>query len=339
MSILQWLGGHSSSFLDRFNWNPQQAPNSTSDVVVKPSSAAAITVANATINSLATNANATLTVTPTDTFTILGAADASNPTGASTNAGTISLGSAVDFYLDGNFTNAGVLNTAAASDVWVNSTFVNDGAIHQNGDFTLGQSHTGTVTNAAGATWSINGAVDLLQGSATGSIFTNHGTLTRSGAGVTDIGVATTNSGDVSVTSGKLEFLSTVANTGTMTATGATLSLDKAVSGTGALDIGGGGALNILGGSDAHQTVDFLGAGTLDLHSAGTFGGHISGFAGHDLIDLGHTIATSAGFSGGVLTLLDGTTPVAHLNFNGSYTTSSFHLTGDNHGGTLIHFV
>ena len=336
MSILNWIGGSSASFLDKLNWSPRVSPNSTSDCQVNPSGATAISVANATINSLDTNANATLTVVATDTFTILGAPDASNATGASTNSGTIALSSACDLFLDGLFTNAGALNTANASDVWVNSSFSNTGKVNQSGDVTVGQTHTGAVTNSA--TWSISGAHDIAKGAA-GGTFTNEGTLTRTGIGVSDVAVATTNSGSVSVNQGKLEFGSTVANTGTMTATGSILELDKAVSGKGALDIGAGGVMDIRRGADSGQTVDFLGTGKLELESAGTFAGHISDFKGNDLVDLVSTIATSESFSGGVLSLFDGSTAVAHLNFNGSYATSCFSLTTDAHGGTLVHFV
>jgi hypothetical protein len=204
------------------------------------------------------------------------------------------------------------------------------------------------VTNALGATWSIGGAVDIAAGPVLGSSFTNAGTLTRGGAGVTDIGMSTTNSGRVGVASGQLEFLSAVANTGSMTAKAATLTttanltLDQAVSGAGKLNLGANGNIDIVRGIDSGQTVDFLtalNAPKLELGSAGTFAGHISGFGGSDLIDLAHTIATSESFSGGVMTVLDGSTPVAHLNFNGSYSTSSFKLTADGSGGTLIHFV
>jgi hypothetical protein len=45
------------------------------------------------------------------------------------------------------------------------------------------------------------------------------------------------------------------------------------------------------------------------------------------------TPAISARFSSGVLTVLDGSTAVAHLNFKGSYSTSSFGLASDLHGG------
>jgi hypothetical protein len=336
MSILNWIGGHSLNFLDKLNWSPHQTPNSGSDCQVNPSSATTISLANATINSLDSNANATLTVAATDTFTIVGAPDAANPTGASTNSGKIVLNSASDLFLDGLFTNAGALYTLGGSDVWVNSSFSNHGAVHQSGDFTVGESHTGAVTNSA--TWLIAGAVDIAKGVA-GGTFNNEGTLTRSGAGVSDVAVATTNSGSVSVNQGLLEFGSTVANAGKMTATGSVLELTRAVSGVGKLDIGTGGVMDILGGKDSGQTVDFLGTGSLKLGSAGVFAGHISDFKGSDLIDLMSTPATSKSFSGGVLTVMDGSIAVAHLHFNGSYSSSSFGLASDGHGGTLVKFV
>jgi hypothetical protein len=348
MTSLTWLGGHSTDFSDKFNWSPQHTPNSTSDCFVDPSSATTISVGNVTINSLATNANATLSVVSTDTFTLLGVPDSADPSGASTNRGTILLDSACDFFLDGKFDNIGTLKTAEGSDAWVNSTFENDHTVSQSGDFTLGQSHVGTVINDTGAVWSIHGANDILAGSVAGSTFTNMGTLTRGGTGVSDFGVAMTNSGHVTVNGGLLEFFSMVANTGTMTATGgATLQLDKAVSGTGALDIGTGtgtaGTVNLVTGADTGQTVKYLGSGTLDLEHAGAFAGHISGFSGSDLVDLVRTIATGESYSGtssgGVLTLTDNGTAIAHINLIGFYTASSFSLSSDGNGGTLIHFV
>ena len=218
----------------------------------------------------------------------------------------------------------------------MNSSFSNTGQVNQSGDFTVGQTHAGEITNSA--TWSITGAHDIAKGVA-GGTFTNEGTLTRGGTGVSDVGVATTNSGAVSVNQGKLEFSSTVANTGTMTATGSVLELTHAVSGAGALDIGTGGVMDLVRGKDAGQTVDFLGTGKLELESAGTFAGHISDFKGSDLIDLLSMAATRESFSGGVLTVFDGSAAVAHLNFNGSYSTSNFSLASDSHGGTLIKFA
>jgi hypothetical protein len=124
-----------------------------------------------------------------------------------------------------------------------------------------------------------------------------------------------------------------------MTTTGATLSLDEAVRGVGSLALGADGTLNLVAGSDAGQTVDFLGNAILGLSAAGAFAGHISGFRGNDVIDLVGTLADNKSFAGGVLTLSVGATPVAHLQFNGAYSTSSFSLSSDHAGGTLVHFV
>jgi hypothetical protein len=344
MSFLKWLGGSSDKFSDKGNWTPRRVPNSHSDVLIEPSSATTIVAATTEINSFVTNANTNLAVSASRIFTIVGAPDAANPTGASKNGGTFSLGQQGELFLDGQFTNAGLLSTGDRSDLIVDGAFANVGVVAQNGDLTLGDpSDPGSLTNERGATWSINGDANII--GAVGSHLTNAGTLTRSGTGVTDIiDVSTANSGSVNVTSGELDFISDtgalLSNTGTMTATDATLIIDETVSGVGKLDLGAGGALTLVGGSDAGQTVDFLGKNaTLHLVTRGEFAGHISGFGAHDLIDLVDTIVNHESFASGVLTLSDGSTPVARLNFNGAYSTSSFSLSTDHTGGTLIHFV
>jgi hypothetical protein len=345
MSILKWLGGSSDRFNDPGNWKPHTVPNSSSDVLIEPSSATTIVAGTAEINSLVTNADTTLAVGATGIFTIVGAPDAANPTGASTNGGTFSVGQCAELFIDGQFTNAGLLGTGDRSDLIVDGAFTNAGVVDQNGNLTLGNnpSHAGTLTNERGATWSINGGVNII--GAIGSHLTNAGTLTRSGTGATLIvDVSTTNSGSVNVTSGELDFISDtgalLSNTGTMTATNGTLILDETVSGVGKLDLGAGGALTLVGGPDAGQTVDLLGNNAaLNLVTRDDFGGHISGFGANDVIDLVDTIVNHKSFAAGVLTLSDGSSPLAHLNFNGAYSTSSFSLSTDHNGGTLIHFV
>jgi hypothetical protein len=243
-------------------------------------------------------------------------------------------------FLDGRFTNAGLLGAGHNSEMFVDGTFTNTGTVNERGDVTLGDAtHAGTLTNMHGATWTFDDAANLLAGVGNGSRLANEGTIRRSGIGVTSVGVSTTNSGNVSVSSGELDFLSSVSNTGTMTATGATLSLETAISGVGRLDVGAGGTLNLAAGSDAGQTVDFLGNATLDLNAADTFAGHINGFGANDVIDLVNILADNKSFAGGLLTLSEGATRVAHLDFNGAYSTSSFSLSTDHHGGTLVHFV
>jgi hypothetical protein len=343
MSILKWLGGSSNLFGDKNNWAPHQTPNLASDVLIDPSAATEIAAQDAAINSLVTDANTSLAVGATGIFTVLGRPDAANPTGASTNRGVFSLGQSAELFIDGRFTNTGLIRSGERSDIIVDGAFTNAGVVDQSGDLTLGNgTHAGTLTNEQGATWSINGDANI--DAAAGSRLINAGTLTRSGTGVTDIvGASTTNSGSVSVTSGELDFVSdfpsALTNTGTMAATNATLILDEAVSGVGKLDLGAGGALTLVG-TDAGQTVDFLGKhATLDLLPVGDFGGHTEGFGANDLIDLADAIVNHESFGGGVLTLSDGLTPVAHLNFNGAYSTPNFSLSTDHNGGTLIHFV
>jgi hypothetical protein len=340
MSILNWQGGFSAFFSDAGNWQPQVAPNATSDVRIEPSSPTTIVAADSEINSLLTDANTTLVIGATGRFTILGAPDASNPTGASVNHGTLSVDLCAELFVDGRFTNAGLLSSGFDSKIFVDGPFTNAGTVNERGNIILGDAtHAGTLTNMHGATWTFTDAANVLAGAAAGSHLTNEGTLTRNGVGVAGIGVSTTNSGNISVTSGELDFLSSVSNTGAMTAAGATLSLDAAVSGVGMLDLRAGGTLNLVTGSDAGQTVDFLGNGTLDLGAANAFAGHISGFGGADVIDLVNTLANHESFAGGVLTLSEGGTQVERLHLNGAYSTSSFSLSSDHNGGTLVHFV
>ena len=337
MTQLTWIGGSSNSFQDKKNWNPQTAPGATSDVIIAPALATSIVAANDTINSLTTNANTTLSISATDTFTIRDVPGSV----ASTNGGTLSLGAAADLFLSGTFDNTGTLATHATSDVWVTGTVDNSGTIQQSGDVNVGNASTaGAIINEASGHWHISGNVDVTGGAAAGSSLQNAGSLIRDGVGVTDVSVATINSGQIYLGSGTMEFLRPVTNTGTMTVggAGASLYLSTAVAGTGSLDINGG-SLHLLHGADAGQTVDFMSSGTLDLNAPGIFAGTIAGFGANDLIDLVKTAATSATFGGGVLTVLNGAATVASLHMSGTYTSADFLVTSDNHNGSFIHFV
>jgi hypothetical protein len=195
------------------------------------------------------------------------------------------------------------------------------------------------VVNEAGAHYRVTGTVDLIT-AGTGGTFTNDGSFVRSGMGGTDVTVAYVNQADVTVSSGSLNFLGGISNSGTMTAAGAHMTVRHAITGAGTLDISAAGTMTLGAGSDIGQTVDFLtGGGTLGLAAPGTFAGKIAGFGTGDLIDLIKTPATSEKFAAGVLTVKNGSAVIANLHFSGSYTSSSFALSSDAHGGTLIHFV
>ncbi|MGH7065569.1 MAG: hypothetical protein ACREET_15950 [Stellaceae bacterium] len=75
---------------------------------------------------------------------------------------------------------------------------------------------------------------------------------------------------------------------------------------------------------------------TVPLATPAAFAGTFSGFTQGDVIDLVDVAATRAVFSGGVLTVLDGSTKVATLNFDGPYIGSEFFVRSDGHGGTDI---
>jgi hypothetical protein len=133
----------------------------------------------------------------------------------------------------------------------------------------------------------------------------------------------------------------TVYNYGTIESKDGDLQIKGDVSGNGTLKIAGGSALQ-LDGSDTNN-VTFLNtsghAGALVLDDAFDFSGKVSGFAGHDSIDLkdmnvngGHVSVT---YSDGTLTVRDGAQTV-NIAFNGNYSSNSFSFANDGHGGILI---
>ncbi|MBR0934952.1 Ig-like domain-containing protein [Bradyrhizobium jicamae] len=140
-------------------------------------------------------------------------------------------------------------------------------------------------------------------------------------------GVINTASTVLDITGNKVLALSNMHQAATIEA-GATLELTGAVSGT----------------------VKFAAAtGTVVLDHATQFTGSISGLSGDgsktnsDILDLKDIVfgsGTQASFSGttsgGVLTVSDSQNHVAHLTLVGDYTHSTFNLSSDNSGGTLV---
>jgi autotransporter passenger strand-loop-strand repeat protein len=104
-----------------------------------------------------------------------------------------------------------------------------------------------------------------------------------------------------------------------------------------------GGLFEVANGGTASGTVSFVSGGTLQLDATG-FTGKLKGFGASDRIDLrniafgsGTTRSFAAAPSGtsGTLTVTDGTHTI-HLTLLGSYKTSNFTLSSDNHNGTLV---
>jgi len=131
---------------------------------------------------------------------------------------------------------------------------------------------------------------------------------------------------------------------GIYAAPGTTLQISQALSGaTGAATIGSGATLDLLSADSASVTFQ-ASTGILELADPAAFSGTIFGFTGttlsdSDQIDLQDIKFSSVhdSFSGGILSIGDGSGDSASLDFNGTYTPSSFQLASDSSGGTIVY--
>jgi hypothetical protein len=129
-----------------------------------------------------------------------------------------------------------------------------------------------------------------------------------------------------------------VIDDGSIVAQSGTLTLIDAVSGVGKLVVGPDATLAAhaaLGGT----FVEFGGPGTLVLGDPAAVTAQMQGFATGDVIDLQGLVANTLSFSGGTLTLDDGSTPLVSLVFQGNYTSGDFILSSDHGSGTDIGFL
>ena len=176
-------------------------------------------------------------------------------------------------------------------------------------------SNNSTITNEAGADWSLNGNNPL----GTLSTLSNAGTIDSNGA------------------TSSINGLSTITNTGTIEVHTGSLKLAAAVSGTGALTIDAGATLELTTSVSSGQTVTFASnTGMLKLDNAQSFHGTVAGFsttdgtqANSDQIDLANINHKSASFSesfdsnSDTLTVTDGTN-TAVIKFTGNVGTLNF---------------
>jgi hypothetical protein len=204
-----------------------------------------------------------------------------------------------------------------------------------------------------------NGAVTLsggaIEGSASGETLINAGN-TISGAGTIGNGnghLALDNvSGTVEAHGGTLilDTGTSITNTGTLEAApGATLQIDDPVDGTGgSATIGAGATLDLAAAYSG--SVTFEGStGVLKLGDAQTFSGQIFDLTGNgnlsssdeiDLTDIAFGPQTTASYTGnvngGTLTVTDAQHDTASIKLVGDYENSTFTLSSDGDGGTLV---
>jgi hypothetical protein len=129
-----------------------------------------------------------------------------------------------------------------------------------------------------------------------------------------------------------------VQNSGAIVADNGRLKIEGAVSGAGAITIDSLAQLEFGDAVSAGQTIAFTAGANeaLKLDRAQRMAGEITGFAAHDVIDIKNLVVTSDSYSGGVLSLFDGTTQLASLAIAGNYTGQVFALSSDGLGGTNI---
>jgi hypothetical protein len=126
-------------------------------------------------------------------------------------------------------------------------------------------------------------------------------------------------------------------NTGIIETNSGTLIVDSPVTGHGQAVIDGG-TVEFSKASDNNVLFSSTSPGTLVLDQSENFSGHILDFGNHDQIDLSDIAfspSTSLTYSAGHLTVSNGNNSVS-LAINGSYSSSSFSMSTDGHGGTLI---
>jgi fibronectin-binding autotransporter adhesin len=173
-------------------------------------------------------------------------------------------------------------------------------------------------------------AIELAAGAQTGALFGLGTNVTGFDALRVDAGAAWKLSGDagsVSVTNDGTIFT----NGGIILALG-TLGEDPGAQGVVAV---GGGGVQFDAAVDAIETLIFTDATGLALLARPQgFSARISGFRAGDTIDLVGSTVTQMSLAGGILTLTNQGSPVAALNFIGSYQASDFMLSPDGKGGT-----
>jgi hypothetical protein len=200
-------------------------------------------------------------------------------------------------------------------------------------------SGTGTLSGLSGAAVTVSGSMATTTFSAFGRVEVGGGAVFALA------GNATVLAGQTLVSAGMLTASGSVANAGVLETLGGTLIVSGAVTGAGKVTIANGVADFT---STLANAVTFTASstGTLELGKSQSYTGAISGFSktGANFLDLADITfisgTTKATFSGtttsGVLTVTDGT-HTAKINLTGNYTTSTFVVATDGHGGTLIH--
>jgi VCBS repeat-containing protein len=292
----------------------------------------------------------TITLNGVDAGT-LGAGDFEfNQTPLTTIAGDMVIGDGATLPLSGFVDNTGSIHLNSAGNqteleiVQHGVTLEGGGALVLSDsaeNVILGSDPTVTFTNVDNT---ISGAGQLGDGQMT---LVNEGTVVADGTNslVIDTGSnAIINSGTLEALGlGGLAVHSDLVNEGVLWANGSSLTLGGDVGSSGSARISGNGDLEIGGLFGEQVQFDDNASGTLKIDHAADFTGILSGFGGHDAIDLGDILAATASVTytantdntGGVLTVSDGGN-TANIAMIGHYTSADFQVATDPTNHALV---
>ena len=232
--------------------------------------------------------------------------------GASLETG--SSDSAVGFVLGEQAGGSGAATITGAGSTLTNS-----------GEFIIGGAGTGSLTIADGGDVTTRGSADL-----------GNGTIRLDGGTFDSAGTLTLAAGQSLSGHGTAEAFGII-NAATVQASGGTLNLIGGITGAGTLEIDAGSTLSLSGSASSGQETKFEAAtGRLVLGTPASFHSTIYDFIKGDTIDLSKVIAKSLAYSGHTLTVHESRGAALSLTFSGAYSQSSFGMTADGHGGTLI---
>jgi len=208
--------------------------------------------------------------------------------------------------------------------------FLNNGALGVSGAHSLYTGRILSVDNGATVTVATGGFIHVTDVELGGRFVLNAGSVDARAGFYLYGGSLVIGAGTLTAT--------TIGNAGAINASGGTLVINGAISGTGTEAMFAHATLELDGPVVSTQTIAFNGANTvLKLDKPASFKGRITKFAAGDEIDLtsvAFKTGATATFSGNKLTLHDGTYTAI---FNaGPSDATRYSVSGDGHGGTEI---
>ena len=308
------------------------------------------------------NGNAVVTMATGSTITVLGvhAADLSaanfefNFEPVTFNTGTMTIADGAILPLGGVIENSGTIalgSTGSETDLQI---LVESVTLQGGGHVVLSDNANNVIFGGAASATLINidntisGAGQIGAGQMT---LVNAGTIVADGshALVIDTGAhAISNSGTLEATgSGGLVIESDLANSGSLWANNANLTVHGGVTGSGSATISGTATLEFGGASTVDTSFANVGDGTLKLDHSSAFTGTVSGFNAGDQIDfadmvsgIGTTLSYQANSTatGGTLRVNDGV-HTAEIALQGVYSAAGFQGATDAGYGTAVAYV